>query len=302
MLQSGFSNRRVLPLNKLVLFGVGLIGGSLALALKRAMPGLQVTGAGRSNDSLQIALDLGIIDLIASDVASALTDANVVVIAAPVAQTASILQAIAPHLGSNTIVTDVGSTKSDVIQAAKQALGAKFSRFVPGHPIAGAEKTGPTAARADLFQDKNLVLTPSPETAPEAVQQIRQMWETAGARVQQMTAAQHDNIFAAVSHLPHLLAFALVDELASRPNAEQLFDFAASGFRDFTRIAGSSPEMWRDISLANRAALLDELQAYQQELTKLLALLQNNDGQGLQALFERASLARNDWGTARDKK
>lgn len=289
-------------MNKLVIFGVGLIGGSLALALKRAMPGLQVTGAGRSGDSLQIALDLGIIDLIATDVASALTDANVVVIAAPVAQTASILQAIAPHLGSNTIVTDVGSTKSDVIQAAKQALGAKFSRFVPGHPIAGAEKTGPTAARADLFQDKNLVLTPSPETAPEAVQQIRQMWETAGARVQQMTAAQHDNIFAAVSHLPHLLAFALVDELASRPNAEQLFDFAASGFRDFTRIAGSSPEMWRDISLANRAALLDELQAYQQELAKLLTLLQNNDGQGLQALFERASLARNDWGTARDKK
>lgn len=289
-------------MNKLVIFGVGLIGGSLALALKRAMPNLRVTGVGRSGDSLQIARDLGIIDFIATDTASALVDADIVVIAAPVAQTAPILQAIAPHLGSNTVVTDVGSTKSDVIQNAKQALGAGFSRFVPGHPIAGAEKTGPTAARADLFQDKNLVLTPTPETSSEALQQIRQMWETAGARVQEMSAKQHDSIFAAVSHLPHLLAFALVDELASRPNAGQLFDFAASGFRDFTRIAGSSPEMWRDISLANRDALLGELQAYQQELTQLLALLQNSDADGLQALFERASQARNNWGAAQEKK
>jgi prephenate dehydrogenase len=295
-------NKPFQPLNKLVIFGVGLIGGSLALALKRVMPQLHVTGMGRSGDSLQTASDLGIIDSIGTDIPFALADADIVVIAAPVAQTLPILQAIAPHLGSRTIVTDVGSTKSDVIRAAEQALGANLPRFVPAHPIAGAEQSGAAAARAELFQDKNLVLTPTADTDPEAVQQVRRMWEAAGARVQEMTAAQHDSIFAAVSHLPHLLAFALVDELASRPNAGQLFDFAASGFRDFTRIAGSSPEMWRDISLANREALLDELQAYQQALTDLMRLLQDNDGAGLQALFERASQARNNWARAREIK
>lgn len=295
-------NKPIHHLNKLVIFGVGLIGGSLALALKRAMPQLHITGVGRSGESLKVAHELGIIDTIASDAKSALANADMVVIAAPVAQTASILQAIAPHLASNTIVTDVGSTKGDVIQAAEQNLSASFSRFVPAHPIAGAEKSGATAARAELFQDKNLVLTPTSETAPEAVQQVRRMWEAAGARVQEMTSAQHDSIFAAVSHLPHLLAFALVDEIAKRPNAKQLFDFAASGFRDFTRIAGSSPEMWRDISLANREALLNELQAYQNELATLLALLQNNDDQGLQTLFERASKARNNWAMAQEGK
>jgi prephenate dehydrogenase len=291
-----------LALNKLVIFGVGLIGGSLALALRRAVPNLHIVGVGRSGDSLNTARELGIIDSIASDLSSALAEADMVVIAAPVAQTAPILQAIAPHLDSKTIVTDVGSTKSDVIGAAEQALGDKFPSFVPGHPIAGAEKSGATAARAELFQDKNLVLTPTAATNPEAVHKVRQMWQAAGAHVQEMTAAQHDSIFAAVSHLPHLLAFALVDDIASRPNAAQLFDFAASGFRDFTRIAGSSPEMWRDISLANRAALLSELQAYQDELAKLLTLLQNNDGAGLQALFDRASKARNDWAHARESK
>lgn len=289
-------------MKKLVIFGVGLIGGSLALALKRTMPHLHITGVGRSGDSLQIARDLGIIDSIATITSSALADADIAVIAAPVAQTASILRAIAPHLDSKTIVTDVGSTKSDVIRSVEQTLGSRLSRFVPGHPIAGAEKTGPNAARADLFQDKNLVLTPTPATDPEAILAVRRMWEAAGARVQEMTAEQHDHIFAAVSHLPHLLAFALVDEISSRPNASQLFDFAASGFRDFTRIAGSSPEMWRDISLANREALLDELQAYQQALTNMLALLKASDGPSLQTLFERASQARNDWATAQENK
>ena len=289
-------------MKKLVIFGVGLIGGSLALALKRSMPQLHITGVGRSGESLKVARDLGIIDTISTDARSALEGADVVVIAAPVAQTTAILQAIAPHIGSQTVVTDVGSTKSDVIEAARQTLGEDFPRFVPAHPIAGAEKTGPTAAREDLFQNKNLVLTPTPETGHDALKQVHTMWETAGARVQEMTAAQHDSIFAAVSHLPHLLAFALVDEIASRPNAAQLFDFAASGFRDFTRIAGSSPEMWRDISLANRDALLNELQAYQQALTALLTLLQNNDGNGLQALFEHASQARNAWAEAQENK
>jgi prephenate dehydrogenase len=285
-------------LNKLVIFGVGLIGGSVALALKRAAAAPHVVGVGRSGESLQAALDLGVIDAAETDAKPALTDADMVIIAAPVAQTAAILAAITPHLSSRTVITDVGSTKTDVIHNAQAILGDKISQFVPGHPIAGAEKSGVTAARADLFDGKNIVLTPTDATDRQALEKVRKLWETTGARVSEMTASNHDNIFAAVSHLPHLLAFALVDEIASRPNATQLFDFAASGFRDFTRIAGSSPEMWRDISLANREALLNELAAYQDELATLSKLLQNNDGAGLQALFERASHARNNWAHA----
>ena len=282
-------------MNKLVIFGVGLIGGSVALALKQAQAGTHIVGLGRSGEGLQAALELGVIDVIATDPASALLDADMVLIAAPVAQTPIILTAIAPHLAGNTVVTDVGSTKSDVAVYASKILGEKSSQFVPGHPIAGAEKSGVHAARADLFEGKNVVLTPDATTDSRAVDAVRALWLSAGAQVSEMSAPSHDRIFAAVSHLPHLLAFALVDEIAARDNAAQLFDFAASGFRDFTRIAGSSPEMWRDISLANRDALLHELGAYEAELARIRQLLQNADGAGLQALFERASQARNLW-------
>jgi len=284
-------------LKKLVIFGVGLIGGSVALALKRAKVAPHIIGVGRSGASLQAALDLGVIDAVETDPAKAIADADMVMIAAPVAQTSDILKAIAPHLGPDTIITDVGSTKSDVIQHAA-LLGKNAVQFVPGHPIAGAEKSGVGSARADLFDGKNVVLTPTENTNPQALEAVYKLWGSAGARVCEMSASNHDGIFAAVSHLPHLLAFALVDEIASRPNAAQLFDFAAGGFRDFTRIAGSSPEMWRDISLANRESLLSELSAYQAELVKLKTLLENLDGAGLQALFERASLARNEWVSA----
>lgn len=289
-----------LELKKLVIFGVGLIGGSVALALKRAkaaphIAGVGRAGAGHSDASLQAALDLGVIDTAETDAAKALANADMVMIAAPVAQTPDILKIIAPHLNSKTIVTDVGSTKSDVIQHALAILGKNVAQFVPGHPIAGAEKSGVSAARADLFDGKNVVLTPTENTSSQALEAVRKLWETAGAHVCAMSANSHDGIFAAVSHLPHLLAFALVDEIASRPNAAQLFGFAAGGFRDFTRIAGSSPEVWRDISLANRESLLSEISAYQDELVKLKTLLENHDGAGLQALFERANRARNDW-------
>ncbi len=288
-------------LNKLVIFGVGLIGGSVALALKRRHPQLHIVGLGRTGDSLQSALDLHVIDEIQSNVASALLEADIAIIAAPVAQTADILRLIKPHLGANTVITDVGSTKSDVIAGAREMLGEQYPQFVAGHPIAGAEKSGVSAAKADLFDGKNIVLTPTTDTQSQALQYVQKLWGDCGANVSQMTAEQHDSIFAAVSHLPHLLAFALVNDLASRPNAKQLFDFAASGFRDFTRIAGSHPEMWRDISLANREALLKELDTYQTELNQLKTLLTNNDGYGLQTLFERASHARNQWAKDREK-
>ena len=290
---------RQFKLKKLVIFGVGLIGGSVALALKKAKTPVTIVGVGRSDESLQTAIDLGVIDIAASDVAAAVKDADIILIAAPVAQTPAILNAIKPHLSASTVITDAGSTKGDVLQCAKDILGHQFKQFVAGHPIAGAEKSGVSAATADLYMHKNVVLTPTAETAPEAIARVKTLWQDCGANVSEMTAATHDGIFAAVSHLPHLLAFALVDDIASRANAEQLFGFAASGFRDFTRIAGSHPEMWRDISLANRTALLNELDAYQQELSRLQQLLEAEDGKGLQALFERASLARNNWGESR---
>ncbi len=278
---------------------MGLIGGSVALAVKKAGLNTHIVGVGRSQASLDEALALNIIDQSESDIATALKDADVILIAAPVAQTTPILQAIQPHLTPNMVITDAGSTKSDVMAAAQAVLGVQFNQFVGGHPIAGAEKSGASAALADLYIAKNVILTPAAETKPEAVKTVTALWQACGAVVATMTPAQHDGIFAAVSHLPHLLAFALVDDLASRDNAEQLFSFAASGFRDFTRIAGSHPEMWRDISLANKTALLSEISAYQAELAKIKQLLETEDSAGLEAIFEKASKARNQWAKAK---
>ena len=280
---------------------MGLIGGSVALALKKAHFATHIVGVGRTQTSLNEALKLGVIDAICipdemqANIHAALEDADLVLIAAPVAQTARILQSIKPHLNNQTVITDAGSTKGDVLACAKEILGEQFSQFIGGHPIAGAEKSGVSAANPDLFIGKNVVLTPTSETNKDALAGVAELWQACGANVSEMSAEDHDNIFAAVSHLPHLLAFALVDDIASRPNAAQLFSFAASGFRDFTRIAGSSPEMWRDISLANKTALLGEISAFENELNQLKQLLTNEDGAGLRALFEHASKARNDW-------
>lgn len=287
-------------LNKLVIFGVGLIGGSVALALKKAGNSPQIVGVGRTEESLKTALELGVIDIATSSIEDALQNADLVLIATPVAQTPAILKSIKPYLSSKTIITDAGSTKGDVLYCAKEILGELSSQFIGGHPIAGAEKSGVTAAIATLYENKNIVLTPTADTSKQAIEMVTQLWQTCAAKVSIMSADTHDNIFAAVSHLPHLLAFALVDNIAARPNAEQLFSFAASGFRDFTRIAGSHPEMWRDISLANKDALLIELDAYETQLSSIKKMLQHGDGASLQTLFERASVARNAW--AQDKK
>lgn len=287
-------------MKKLVIFGVGLIGGSVALALKKAGHATQIVGVGRSQQSLQTALELGVIDVATSNIADAMHDADMVLIATPVAQTPSILSTIKPHLGVQTIITDAGSTKGDVLRYAEDILGELSSQFIGGHPIAGAEKSGVTAATDNLYINQNVVLTPGKNTNPQAILTVRKLWLDCGANVSEMSAETHDGIFAAVSHLPHLLAFALVDDIASRPNAAQLFGFAASGFRDFTRIAGSNPEMWRDISLANKEALLGEITAYQTEIELLKAMLKNADGSGLQALFERASVARNAWANTKN--
>jgi prephenate dehydrogenase len=280
---------------KVVIFGAGLIGGSFALALRKAGAVGEVVGFGRSQSTLDEAKRLGILDRIGSDVASEVCDADIVLLATPVAQMTDIFVRIAPHLGLHTLVTDGGSTKSDVVAAARAHLGDKLAQFVPAHPIAGAEKSGAAAALADLYQGKKVVLAPLPENSKESVSRIRKAWELCGAVVSDLTAQQHDEVFAAVSHLPHLLSFALVHDLAQRDNRDQLLSFAASGFRDFTRIAASSPEMWRDISLANREALLKEVKHYADELYVVYQALENNDAAKLEEIFSLAREVRSAW-------
>lgn len=282
-------------IGKLVVCGVGLIGGSFALALRRAGAVARIVGIGRRREVLERACALGVIDEIAEGWADALDGADLVLLAAPVGQTDAILAAMAPHLRPGTVVTDAGSTKRDVVAALRSHLGGALADVVPAHPIAGAEKSGVEAAFAELYMGRKVVLTPLPESRPEAVQKVRDAWEACGANVVGMTPQEHDRVFAAVSHLPHLLAFGLVDDLAGRSNAPLLFSHAASGFRDFTRIAGSHPEMWRDICVANRVALLEELDAYLGELARLRTMLVEGDGAGLEAVFERARRARNAW-------
>lgn len=281
-------------IDRLAIFGVGLIGGSVALALRRAGAVRTVVGAGRRRENLDVALKLGVIDQGTTDAAAAVKGADRVLIAVPVGQTAAVMGRIAPHLEPGAVITDAGSTKQDAIAAAERCLGAHFGRFVPAHPIAGAERSGAQAAREDLFQGKRLILTPLPRTEPAAVEAMQEFWQACGARVSRMAPAHHDAVFAAVSHLPHVLAFALVDEIAGKPNADELFGYAAGGFRDFTRIAGSSPEMWRDICLANRAALLAELDGYLRHLSQLRERLERADGAALEAVFERARQALRD--------
>jgi prephenate dehydrogenase len=288
-------------MGKLVVCGVGLIGGSFAMALKSALAAgnnercPRIVGMGRTRAPLEQALQMGVIDEIGTDWASALAAADLVLLGMPVGQMAPVMQAIVPHLGPRTLVTDGGSTKADVVAAARAAFGDKIGQFVPGHPIAGAEKSGVAAARADLYLGKRVVLTPLKENAPADVAAVRAVWELCGAKVSQLAPDEHDRVFAAVSHLPHLLAFALVHDLAGRHNADQLFGFAASGFRDFTRIASSHPEMWRDICLANRKALLKELDAYMSELLRTRVLLASADSAGLEKMFATARARRDAW-------
>jgi len=275
---------------KLAVIGVGLIGGSFALALKQAKAVSHVVGVGRNAANLELALARGAIDAIAPDVASAARDADLVLVSTPVAQFPKIFASLG---SSRAVITDGGSTKRDVIAAARQALGKRVARFVPAHPIAGAEKSGAGAASAELFRGKRVVLTPLKENASSAVDRVEQAWTACGARISRMDAGEHDAVLAAVSHLPHLLAFALVHEVAKRRNSAQLFSFAAGGFRDFTRIASSHPEMWRDICIANRDRLMTELSKYEKKLSRVKALLDNPAR--LEKLFAEARDARDKW-------
>jgi len=282
-------------IGRLVVVGVGLIGGSFAAALRRAGQVGEIVGVGRSAESKREALELGLIDRAESDWAAALAGADLVLLAMPVGQMDAVMSAMLPHLSPHTVVTDAGSTKGDVVVAARRCFGDRVGQFVPGHPIAGAEKSGPQAARADLYERRRVVLTPLAENGGAAIELVRQAWLACGALLTVTTPEHHDRWLASVSHLPHLLSFALVSELAARPNAEEIFNLAGGGFRDFTRIAASHPEMWRDIFFANREALLTELSAYETELARYRALIESGDAAGLEVLIGTAREARTAW-------
>jgi len=279
-------------INRLALIGVGLIGGSLARALRDAGHVREVIGYGRGLANLQRAVELGVADRIETSLSAAVRDADMVVLATPVGSMADILDAIAPYLAKDAVVTDVGSVKGTIATAARAALGEKLTDFVPGHPIAGTERTGVEASFSSLFVGRRVVLTPLPETSAEAVARVRAMWQAAGAEVVSMSVEHHDAVLAATSHLPHLLAYALVDMLARLDDSREIFAYAAGGFRDFTRIASSDPVMWRDISLANREAIVNMLKKYRAELDGLIAAVAAGDGTKLQTLFARAKAAR----------
>ncbi|OIP99296.1 MAG: prephenate dehydrogenase [Zetaproteobacteria bacterium CG2_30_46_52] len=280
---------------KLAIIGVGLIGGSLALALKAAGAVGHVVGTGRGEANLQLALTLGVIDAWTTDMRDAVADADMVVLAVPMGAYASVLQSIAPHLKVGAIVSDAGSTKVAAIEDAKAQLSDKV-HFVAAHPLAGTEQSGAAAAFAALYQHHLCIITPEETSNAQALAQVKRMWEVAGCKVLQMPAAEHDDLLAAVSHLPHVAAFALVNAVRKQENdTYEPFAFAAGGFRDFTRIASSSPSMWRDIALANKSALIKQIDALSQELGNMKQALENQEGENLLAMFSEAKQARDAW-------
>lgn len=279
-------------IENLTIIGVGLIGGSLARALRAANAVQNITGYGRTISHLQQALELNVIDRVASNIKDAVADADVVVLAVPVETLIDFLAQLADVLPDKTIVTDVGSVKGNILEAAKKNLGTHFSRFVPGHPIAGTEKSGVANSFPELFQQHKVILTPEANTDTNAISVIQNMWQQAGAEVVLMNSDKHDQLLAASSHLPHILAYALVENLVRRDDYEEIFDLAAGGFRDFTRIASSDPEMWRDICMANRDALLESLHGFQKDLKKIYAAIKEGDGDTLSEIFSRAKQAR----------
>jgi len=281
-------------MNRLVIIGVGLIGGSLALALKAAGKVNVVVGTGRNEDNLKLAESLGIVDEWTTDAREAVKDADVVVLAVPMGAYESVLATIGPVLKQGAIVTDAGSTKQYALTAA-QVL-PEGVHFVAGHPLAGTEKSGAGAAFDSLYQDHLCILTAGKDTNEDALAVVEQMWQDVGAKVLKMDAKEHDDLLASVSHLPHFAAFALVN--AVRHQKTDTFDpfaFAAGGFRDFTRIASSSPTMWRDIAIANRQAMLKQLENFQVELNAMKQALENEDADYLLQQFSSAKNARDEW-------
>jgi len=283
-------------MEKLYIFGVGLIGGSIALKARSLNIFDEIVGIGRSGgNSLESLVTSGALDYSSTKIDKNINKASLIVIAAPVAQTKLILQRIEPFLDTNTIITDVGSTKSIVMSEAKLVLKDKFTQFIGSHPIAGSEKHGASAAKKDLFCGKNIILTTNNGNPLEQIIKLTKFWESLGGVVTKMEADEHDQIFSTISHLPHLLAFGLVNLINNKKNKNDLLNFAASGFRDFSRIAASSPEVWRDISIQNQESVIKDLKLFQKEIAKLTNFLEKKDQKGLEEYLKLASNTRKNW-------
>jgi len=279
-------------IERLALIGVGLIGGSLVRSLKQAGVVKEVIGVARTRETLQKALNLGVIDRAEAEVEAAVDGADMVVVATPLQAMPPIMSRLDNCLGEHAVVTDVGSVKHYVVTTANLHLSRNFSRFVPGHPVAGRENAGVEASGPDLFRGRTVVLTPVEATDPAATETVATMWRNTGAAVRYLGAEAHDRILAATSHLPHIVAYALVDFLAQQPESDLLFELAAAGFYDFTRIASSDPVMWRDICLTNGDALCAVLEGYRANIDRLLDAVKSANGEALLTCFERSKLSR----------
>lgn len=279
-------------IHKLAIIGVGLIGGSLARDLRALGLVNEVVGFGRSLGNLELAVELGVIDRAAVNARDAVQGADMVVIAVPVGNIAAVLQEIAPVIDDGAVITDVGSVKQSVVEAARQTMGEHFPAFVPGHPIAGTENSGVGASLEGLYRGRRVILTPVKETDTGAAARVHAIWQAVGAEVVMMDAAEHDAILAASSHLPHMVAFALMDMLVRKDEHRQIFEYSAGGLRDTTRIAGSDAVMWRDIVLNNREALLEVLSQYHEDIGEMAAAIERGDGQWLFETFQRARRGR----------
>lgn len=272
----------------MAVIGCGLIGGSMALSWKKAGIADKVVAFGHHSATLTKALEMGAADMITNLMPAAVSDADIVVAAVPVQAMEEVFSEMRPFLKKDAVITDVGSTRVSVIEAARRGLKERFDRYAPAHPIAGGELPGVAYASADLFENKTVISTPAAGMDPKVVAFIEESWRQAGARVEVMTPEEHDEVFASVSHLPHVLAYALVDMIAREPGAQKKLSHAGAGFRDFTRIASSSPVMWRDICLSNRQALSEELARYRKELEALQKNIDEADADALLACFENA--------------
>jgi prephenate dehydrogenase len=279
-------------IDKLCIIGVGLIGSSLSLALKQAGAVAEVVGYGRNRDNLEKGRELGVLDRYESSLAAAVKDADVIVVAVPLGAMQQVFAEIASAAPADALITDVGSAKGSVVQAALAELGGGISRFVPGHPIAGGEQSGVEAGYATLFQGRRVILTPLAQTDAAASARIDAMWRKCGADIEYLEIEHHDKVLAATSHLPHMLAYALVHHLSNLNEHEEIFRYAAGGFRDFTRIASSDPVMWRDVCIANGDALVDLIEQYQGELDRIKLAIKARDADELLQLFGRAKSQR----------
>jgi len=280
-------------INKLTIFGVGLIGGSLALALKKAGYCNEIVGCSRSEEHLQRAVDLGVIDSYSLDPEQAVQGADMILLAVPMRAFPAILNTIASHIEEDAIITDAGSAKGSVITATKAAFnGVLPPNFVAGHPIAGREKSSVEAAIEDLYIDHKVILTPTEETSNETVSKVREMWQVAGAKVETLPVKQHDDVLAATSHLPHILAYSLVNTLSKSEYGDAVFDYAAGGFKSFSRIASSDPIMWRDICLENKTAILSALDKFQLDLAELSDAIRDDDSEAIEKTFNHAKSTR----------